>query len=198
MALDATCVAKPRVRPALPQCPSSLQSAYLEKRADLVRFFRLRLRSSEAAEDLVQDIFVRISNFDDSQITNPVAYLYRLGWNMMLDKLRQQRRATVRDGDWSDVQHTKIAHEAVSDAPSADDAVAARQRLQQIIEALKALPPQTQRVFRMHKFDGQSHGEVAAALGISRSAVEKHVSTALRHLLRWRSQAPSVQRTFDQ
>jgi RNA polymerase sigma-70 factor (ECF subfamily) len=34
----------------------------------------------------------------------------------------------------------------------------------------------------MHKFEGLSHPQVAAALGISRSAVEKHVMAALRHL----------------
>ncbi len=154
---------------------------------DLVRFFSLRLKSTEAAEDLVQDIFVKISGLSESQIDNPVAYLYRLGWNMMLDKLRQQRRATARDGDWSDVQHTVVANDAVADGPSAEDVLDGRQRLQRIVDALQDLPPQTQRIFRMHKFEGLSHGEVAAALGISRSAVEKHVSAALRHLLTVRS-----------
>jgi RNA polymerase sigma-70 factor (ECF subfamily) len=167
--------------------PSVLKSAYLEKRADLVRFFGVRLRSTDAAEDLVQDIFVKISALPESQIENPVAYLYRLGWNMMLDKMRHQRRMKARDVDWSDTQHTLAANDAVTDAPSADDVLDGRQRLQRIVDALKDLPPQTQRVFRMHKFEGLSHGEVAAALGISRSTVEKHVSAALRHLLMVRS-----------
>jgi RNA polymerase sigma factor (sigma-70 family) len=167
--------------------PSVLKSAYLEKRADLVRFFGVRLRSADAAEDLVQDIFVKISALPESQIENPVAYLYRLGWNMMLDKMRHQRRMKARDVDWSDTQHTLAANDAVTDAPSAEDVLEGRQRLQRIVDALKDLPPQTQRVFLMHKFDGLSHGEVAAALGISRSAVEKHVSAALRHLLTVRS-----------
>jgi RNA polymerase sigma-70 factor (ECF subfamily) len=171
----------------LPDRSSILQAAYLDKRADLVRFFSVRLRSVEAAEDLVQDIFVKISGLPESPIDNPVAYLYRLGWNTMLDKLRQQRRAKVREGDWSDVQHTRLAHDAVTDAPSAEAVLDGRQRLQRIVDGLKDMPPQTQRIFRMHKFDGLSHGEVAAALGISRSAVEKHVSAALRHLLRVRA-----------
>ena len=63
------------------------------------------------------------------------------------------------------------------------NAVAARQRLALLTEALKELSPQTQRVFRMHKFEGLSHPEVAAAIGISRSAVEKHMMAALKHLL---------------
>jgi RNA polymerase sigma-70 factor (ECF subfamily) len=174
-----------RVRPnPLSDRSSPLKAAYLEKRRDLVRFFSLRLRSAEAGEDLVQDMFVKISGLPDSQIDNPIAYLYRLGWNMMLDRLRQQRRATVREGDWSNAQHTVVANDAVAEGPSAEDILDGRQRLQRIIDALKDLPPQTQRVFRMHKFEGLSHGEVAARMGVSRSAVEKHVSAALRHLIK--------------
>jgi RNA polymerase sigma-70 factor (ECF subfamily) len=163
---------------------SILKAAYLEKRADLVRFFTVRLRSPEAAEDLVQDIFLKIFSLPEGRIDNPVAYLYRLGWNMMLDKLRQQRRAAARDGDWSDLQRTVLAGEAVTDAPSADDVFDGRRRLQRIVAALEELSPLTQKVFRMHKFEGRSHGEVAAVLGISRSAVEKHISAALRHFLK--------------
>ncbi len=170
------------MRPQLPQ--PSLRNAYLEKRADLVRFFSLRLKSTEAAEDLVQDIFVRISELDDGHVSNPAAYLYRVGWNMMLDRLRHQRRAAVRDDDWSNAHHTKVANEAVVDTTPADDMVAARQKLAKIAKALEDLPQQTQRVFRLHKFEGLAHAEVALKLGISRSAVEKHVSAALRHLLR--------------
>jgi DNA-directed RNA polymerase specialized sigma24 family protein len=39
-------------------------------------------------------------------------------------------------------------------------------------------------VLRLHKFDGLSHGEVAARLGISKSAVEKHMAVAMAHLRR--------------
>ena len=59
----------------------------------------------------------------------------------------------------------------------------AQSRMALLTEALTELSPQTQRVFRMHKFEGMSHPEVAAALGISRSAVEKHMMAALKHLL---------------
>ena len=148
-----------------------------------MRFFRLRLKSGEAAEDLVQDIFLKIADLDDSQIGNPAAFLYRLGWNIMLDTLRQQRRGAVRDVAWSITQHSTLFGEAVSETASADDAVAARQRLQRLLAMLETLNPKTQRIFRLHKFEGRSHAEVAAELGISRSSVEKHISAALHKLL---------------
>lgn len=163
---------------------SSLIGLYLERRTDLVRFFTVRLRSAAAAEDLVQDIYVRLSGLEPSaDIQNPMAYLYRLGSNLMLDRLRGERRTAHRDGAWLESQTTRIGVHEVSAEPSAETAVAARQRLTLLSVALTELGPQTQRVFRMHKFEGLSHPEVAAALGISRSAVEKHMMAALKHLL---------------
>ena len=60
----------------------------------------------------------------------------------------------------------------------------ARQRLEKLSKALETLSPVTQRVFRLHKFEGLTHAETAERMGISRSAVEKHVSLALGHLLK--------------
>jgi len=163
---------------------STLIGLYLERRADLVRFFAMRLRSAPAAEDLVQDIYVRLSGMEEpGDIQNPMAYLYRLGSNLMLDRMRGERRTATRDSAWLDSQTMRIGAHEISSEPSAETTVAARQRLALLGEALKELSPQTQRVFRMHKFEGLSHPQVAAALGISRSAVEKHMMAALKHLL---------------
>jgi RNA polymerase sigma-70 factor (ECF subfamily) len=161
---------------------SALLEAYLERRGDLVRFFTLRLRSAAAAEDLVQDIYLRLQVVEQAEINNPTGYLYRLGSNLMLDRLRGARRSASREAAWRDSHRTVIGAEEVSEDPTAERTVAARQRLDATIAALKDLPPQTQRVFWKHKFDGLTHPQVAAELGISRSAVEKHVMAALRHL----------------
>ena len=164
---------------------AALVEAYLERRADLIRFFALRLRSVSAAEDLVQEIYVRVAAADTPiEIQNPVAYLYRLGSNLMLDRLRGERRTGRRDAAWLDSRSTRLGGQQVAPEPSAEAAVAARQRLARLTEALLELTPQTQRVFRMHKFEGLTHPQVAEALGISRSAVEKHMMAALRHLAR--------------
>lgn len=163
---------------------AALVTAYLERRTDLIRFFALRLRSPVAAEDLVQEIYIRLAAADaPAEIQNPAGYLYRLGSNLMLDRLRGERRTGARDAAWMDSQTSHIGGEEVSNEPSAEATVAARQRLRLLTEALTELGPQTQRVFRMHKFDGLSHPQVAAKLGISRSAVEKHMMAALKHLL---------------
>lgn len=161
---------------------AALLETYLARRAHLIRFFTLRLRSAAAAEDLVQDIYLRLHAARDADVQNPVGYLYRLGTNLMLDRLRGARRAASRDAAWRDGHRTVIGAEEVSEDPSAEQALAARQRLAATIAALKDLPPLTHQVFWKHKFEGLTHPQVAAALGISRSAVEKHVMAALRHL----------------
>ena len=162
---------------------ASLLETYLARRPDLVRFFTLRLRSAAAAEDLVQDIYLRLATLDAAtEVHNPVGYLYRLGSNLMLDRLRGERRAAVREGAWLNNHRTRVGSEEVAEDPSAEQALAARQRLEAAVAVLRDLPEQTQRVFRMHKFDGMSHPEVAQALGISRSSVEKHVMAALKLL----------------
>ncbi len=162
---------------------AALLQAYLDQRVALVRFFTLRLKSAEAAEDLVQDIFLRISALDSAvEIHNPAAYLYRLGSNLMLDQIRGQRRASTREFAWRESHRTLSGGEEVAEDRPADEALAARQRLEAIVRIVEELPLQTQRVFRMHKFDGLSHSEVAQQLGISRSGVEKHVMAVLKRL----------------
>ena len=164
--------------------PPSLLAVYLERRADLKRHFALRLGSAETAEDLVQDIYVKIAAGVAGEIVNPLAFLYRLGGNLMLDRLKQQRRARHRDHGWAQVRAARLGGEDVADAPAADEALASRQRLARMLAALEELTPACRRAFRLHKLDGLSHADTAGAMGVSRSTIEKHVSAALKHLLK--------------
>ncbi len=165
--------------------------AYFARRADLKRFFMaMNGGASAEADDLLQDLFLKLSTGEHpTEIANPGGYLYRLASNLLTDRIRQQKRALKRDSDWRLSHHVTASEEDVADLPAADAAVFARQRLQRLMAAVELLPPQTRRVFRMHKFDGLSYGETAARLGISRSAVEKHMTIALQRL----SQADSTQ-----
>lgn len=163
---------------------SELLATYLERRSELLRFFTLRLRSATAAEDLIHDMYLRIATIDPhTEVRNAAGFLFRLGSNLMLDRLRSERRSSSRDDEWRKAHGVIMGADDVADAPRADDAVAAKQRLAAVIAILDTLPLQSQRVFRMHKLDGLSHSEVALALGISRSAVEKHVMAVLRQLM---------------
>lgn len=160
-----------------------LIAVYLARRVELVRYFRIRLRSEAAAEDLVQDIFVKIAGLPSEDIGNPAAYLYRLGTNLMLDRIKQQSRSARRDADWRDSETVTAGGEDIAQAPPADEALAARQRLDQIIATVSDLPPQVKEAFRLHKLEGLTHAETAKAMGISRSSVEKHIMASLKRIL---------------
>jgi RNA polymerase sigma factor (sigma-70 family) len=170
-------------KPLARQGNPALIQVYLERRQDLLRFFTARLRSPAAAEDLVQEIYLRLAGLEaDTEVLNPVSYLYRLGSNLMLDRLRGERRSGARERAWRDLHQGGAGGPDVDEAPDALAALDARQRLALIVEAVGELGAQTQRVFRLHKLEGLSHAETAQALGISRSAVEKHMIAVLKHL----------------
>lgn len=164
--------------------PSDLLDAYLSRRDDLVRFFAARLRSMAAAEDLVQDLYVRVASLvGDEPVENPSAYLYRLASNLMLDRLRSDRRSGARDSAWLQSHRRELGGEAVADEPSPEQNVAGRQRLAQLTRAIADLPPKTRRAFELHKLEGLTQEETARTLGVSRKTVEKQISAALQRLL---------------
>ena len=163
--------------------PTTLLRTYLERRSALVRFCAARMGSTEAAEDVVQELYLKVSAVEAAtEVENPVALLYRLASNLMLDRMRQARRAAVRDGSWYREKGILGGAPDLSQEPPADEAAAARQRLRRMVQAVETLPPQTRRAFELHKLQGLSHAETASALEISVSAVEKLISTALKRL----------------
>lgn len=163
--------------------PHPLLAVYLVRREELVRYFRVRLRSEAAAQDLVQDIFLKITPPPTEDIGNPGAYLYRLGTNLMLDRIKQQRRAGRRDADWRDSTTMAAGGQDMADEPPADEVVAARLRLAQIVEVVADMPEPVREAFRLHKLEGLSHAETAKAMGVSRSSVEKYIMASLKRIL---------------
>jgi RNA polymerase sigma-70 factor (ECF subfamily) len=167
--------------PATPEDP--VLALYFERRANLVRFYAARTGSQAAAEDLAQELYLKLDARDvDAAAENPGALLYRIALNLMLDRARGETRAAARDAAWRRASHHSLGGEDVADEPPADEAAASRQRLRQLVEAVADLPPQMQRAFRLHKLEGLSHAETAQAMGISVKSVEKHVSGALKAL----------------
>jgi RNA polymerase sigma-70 factor (ECF subfamily) len=70
-------------------------------------------------------------------------------------------------------------------APPVEDVLASRERLRRVWEGLETLSERTREVFVMHRLEGRKYHEIAAALGISCSAVEKHMAKADLFLMRW-------------
>lgn len=159
-----------------------LLAAYLERRAELLRYFRARLRSEDEAEELVQEIYLKIvQRRVEETVENPAGYLFRLGSNLMLDRLKQARRAARRASAYGELYGG--GEHAADDHPAPEHAALTRQLLEQAVEAVRELPPKAQEAFRLHKLEGLSHAETAAAMGVSRSSVEKYLMASLKAVL---------------
>ncbi len=160
-----------------------LLALYLEKRANLVRMFAAKLGTAAAAEDLVQDIYLRITTLKHGEIGNPMGLLYQIGANLMLDRLRAGSRGLARETAWRDVSRHAVGGEDVADEPAADDAIVARQRLAAAVVAIDALPPRMREAFRLRRIEGYSQAQTAQIMGVTVKTVENHMSAALKTLM---------------
>ena len=163
---------------------SSLMTHYLANRESIRRFLAARVGIAHEADDLLQELFLKISRFEPAEeVRDPVSYLFRTAMNLAHDRRRERQRAVSREASWADARHVTVGAETVDETPSAEAAYGARQRLAAVHKALEEVSVQCRRVFVLHKLEGLSHQQVSVKLGISRSTVEKHMHTALRHLI---------------
>lgn len=161
---------------------AGLSAMFLANRERLVRFFISRTRDPHEAEDIVQEIYVRLQGSPAGPIADPLGYMHRIGLNLVVDRVRERERRTRREQDWGEATTSRVGEDLVDESPSQIEQLLSRERHQRFADALASIPPGAARVFRMHRIEGLSHKEVAERLGISTKGVEKHMTTALRHL----------------
>ena len=167
--------------PANPSCPDAVEETLsgIERfRASLLRFFERRVDRLEA-EDLVQDVFVRLARRGDlDRIENLGGYVFETAANVLRDRGRRRRvRAADRHELFDNDRH------GGADFP-ADRVVEGQERLRRAGAALLELPERTRTVFVLRRLEGLCYRDVAARLGVSVSAVEKHMARAVAHLMR--------------
>jgi RNA polymerase sigma factor (sigma-70 family) len=159
---------------------TGLEEVFFENRDRLVRFLVAR-GAGDAAEDLAQEIWLKISAGQTGPVASPLSYLYRVADSLMIDRFRSLRQAAKRDRDWSDANSG--ATPGVSDAPSPERRIAAQDFMRLVAELLARLePPRVAEVFRRHRIDGVPQRQVADEFGISLSTVESDLRTAYRAL----------------
>jgi RNA polymerase sigma-70 factor (ECF subfamily) len=160
---------------------SGLKAVLLANRTALIRFLLARRVPPDEAEDLLQDLFVKLASQNVGPVAEPRAYLYRMLDNLLLDTRRAAGRRAGREQAW-----TGAASGAAPDqdpSPSAERQLIDRERLAMVTAALTALPERTLLIFSRFRVDGAPQKEIAAELGISVSAVEKHLQRAYRAVI---------------
>jgi RNA polymerase sigma-70 factor (ECF subfamily) len=160
-----------------------LVAAFLEKRANLLLFIAARVRSMETAEDLVQELYLKVATLPaDAEVRAATPLLYRMAANLVVDHVRSAGRAGRRDGQWRLDTRPIVGGVDVVGDPAADEALMEREQAQAFARAVADLPPQMSRAFRLHKLEGRSQAETAELMGVSRKMVEAHIAAAVKRL----------------
>jgi len=159
---------------------NGLEAVFLENRARLLRFLAAR-GAGEAAEDLLQDLWFKLSAATTGPIANPLSYLYRAADNLMRDRYRAVRQSELRDSAWQESTGATVV--GVSDEPSSERALIAREDLRRVEAALAEIGDRPRLIFRRHRIEGEGQREIAAALGVSLSTVESDLRKAYRAIL---------------
>lgn len=139
------------------------------------------LRSSDLAEDLLQELFVKLweqrSKIDTERPLG--GYLHKIAVNIAYDYFRRAARDMRRNGNLSVI--TPVTHEPV------ENTLFDKETRLALEKALQNLPQQQRQVFTLCKIEEKSYQEVAEMLNISVGTVNNHLTRAnasLRNLLK--------------
>jgi RNA polymerase sigma-70 factor (ECF subfamily) len=141
--------------------------------APLRAFLTQQTRSVHDAEDLTQEVFLRLWRMDArSEIRSLKAVAFKMAENLLKDRSRRTYTRMMRAAvSAADMQLSDIGGEPSS-------VVESLQTLAIVAEAIAQLRPSTREAFLLYRLEVCSHAQIAARMGISVSMVEKHVSVA--------------------
>jgi RNA polymerase sigma factor (sigma-70 family) len=150
--------------------PAAWADLLAAHRAELVRIARVRMRGLADAEDVVQEVTLRVlrAGRPTTTIAAPAAYLRRAVVNECTSRWRRNSRDVLTD--------------TVPDRPTDDAAEACLDRML-LHRALAGLTERQRRIITLSLLDDRADADIAATLGISEVTVR---TTRLRALTRLR------------
>jgi RNA polymerase sigma-70 factor (ECF subfamily) len=143
---------------------------YTYHRDELLAFVSSRLGGSSEAEDLVQNVFLRLltSNKMISEVTLP-ALVYTIAQRIIIDYYR--RRTT-----FDEYEHYLRNTDEMDD--SAESVLSIREITEQLERGLARVPENCREVYRLHIYGGMKVAEISKTLGEDYKSVEYRLGTA--------------------
>lgn len=148
-------------------------------REPLMRYFLRKGMSEAASEDLAHDTFLKLFALSRTDhVENMEAYLFQIASSVLNDHLRhlrvRRRHAGVVEGLWGERAETRTPERVLE----------AKEAVARFEAALGELKPKTRDIFLMNRMEGLSYTQIAVRLGVTPSAVEKHMAKAITHFVR--------------
>ena len=155
-----------------------------QRRAGRIAFHYMR--DAAEADEAVQDAFVKayshLSTFREELPFE--VWFTRILINGCLDRIkaRTRRERWLVSMPESSPAQPDFAERMASGGPSPEAQLLARERRQQLAEALSKLPERQRSVFMLSHYEGCTSREVSALTGLNESTVRVHLFRAIRKL----------------
>ena len=165
--------------------PPDHASVVSEMRPALVKYFKRKTGNPVEAEDLAQDVLLRALTHSNWKTQDQAkGYIFRSAVNRWRDSLRRRR---VRGGTiaWDEAER---ADENTRVENSPERVLIVGEELNQVVRALEGMNVRTRTVLMLIKLEQMRVATVAEMLGISTSAVAKHLAKGIAQLATLRKQ----------
>ncbi|HEU4692215.1 MAG TPA: sigma-70 family RNA polymerase sigma factor [Vicinamibacterales bacterium] len=139
------------------------------------------VRDREEAEDVLQEVFIRVwsrAATYDARTVGPLPWLVRVARNCAIDRLRARRvRAAVdaRATDWDAVEATAPS----TGIQTPETAVLDAERRRRLTDVLAGLPAEQRRLIEAAFFEGYTHSELAQRFGLPLGTVKTRIRAGM-------------------
>lgn len=157
---------------------------YLYK--DKLYSFTLRLvNNTDVAEDIVQDVFLKLWNnrAQLSAVSSFGGYVFQMAQNQSINSFRRMASETLI--------LSELFHQQSPADLSTEQAIHFRETQALVAAIVSKLPPQQKLVYQLSREQGLRHEEIAQQLKLSPSTVKNHLIQAL-HTIREQLKAHAV------
>ena len=149
---------------------TAFEELYRTYRVPALRFCNSILKDVEEAENVIQDVFIKIWNRKET--INPdlnfTSYLFTIIKNRVFDILKEIKKSdTLKEKYWENV----LQYQAV-------DSEILEERLAKVKEAVEGLSEKRKKIIKLNYEEGKSYEEIAQQLNISKNTVKNQLVKA--------------------
>jgi RNA polymerase sigma-70 factor, ECF subfamily len=145
-------------------------------RRPIINFMYRMAHNPAAAEDLAQEVFLRVYRSRASYEANAkfTTWLYRIATNLGMNFVRDTRHERPENTVNLDVpdEETGQAPDLADKQPNIEEEILRRERLKAIREKVEALPERQKMAVLMHKYQQMDYRQIADVLKLSESATK--------------------------